>query len=67
MGKVRGIACGQVVDAEDRRALAEQAVCEMRTKEPGGAGYKCGLRAVPQLTCPFRRIARWLFLDEKAT
>jgi hypothetical protein len=43
MGKIRGVACGQVIDAEDRITLAEQAICEMRTKEPGGAGYKCGL------------------------
>jgi hypothetical protein len=43
LGKIRGVACGQVIDAEDRITLAEQAICEMRTKEPGGAGYKCGL------------------------
>ena len=43
MGKVLRVARGQVVDANDGVALAEQAIGKVRTKESGGAGDKCTL------------------------
>ncbi len=43
MSEVLRVARGEVVDAENRVALAEQAIGEVRTKKSGGAGDKYSL------------------------
>jgi RNase H-fold protein (predicted Holliday junction resolvase) len=40
MSNVFPVAGGEVVDADNSIALAQQAVGEVRTKKPGGAGNK---------------------------
>jgi hypothetical protein len=67
MREVSLVARAQIVDADDQVAFAKQAIGEVRAEKSSGAGYECGPRAVPQLTCPFWRLARWIFLGEKST
>jgi hypothetical protein len=40
MGQVFRVAGGEVVDAENSMALAQQTICQVRAEETSRAGYK---------------------------